>query len=114
LKQQPAQQQQSQPQPQRVQVGGRRSNSNISSKRLIFQVDEGHRSQYTATKYRVDFKHFLDYIRIHDREVLLDLGKEVVQELVIKYTLSLRDNPEKKYSRSTVNNRIAATMTSQY
>jgi integrase len=78
--------------------------------RLIFQVDERHRSQYTANKYRVDFRHFLDFVRIHDLDVLLDLGKEAIQELVIKYTRSLRDNPEKKYSRSTVNNRIAAIL----
>lgn len=78
--------------------------------RLIFQVDEGHRSKYTANKYRVDFRHFLDFVRIHDLDVLLDLGKEAIQELVIKYTRSLRDNPEKKYSRSTVNNRIAAIL----
>ena len=77
---------------------------------LIFQVDEGHRSQYTANKYRVDFRHFLDYIRIQDLEVLLDLGKEAIQELVNKYAKSLRDNPDKKYSRGTVNNRIAAIL----
>lgn len=80
------------------------------SSRLIFQVDEGHRSQYTANKYRVDFRHFLDFVRIHDLDVLLDLGKEAIQELVIKYTRSLRDNPEKKYSRSTVNNRVSAIL----
>ena len=67
-----------------------------NKKRLIFQVDEGHRSQYTANKYRGDFRHFLDL------EVLLDLGKEAIQEL--------SDNQEKKYSRSTVNNRIAAVL----
>lgn len=78
--------------------------------RRIFQVDEGHRSKQTAAKYKIDFRHFLDYIRIHDIDVLLDLGKEAIQELVIKYTLSLRNNPEKKYSRSTVNNRIAAVL----
>ena len=82
----------------------------LERQQLIFQVDEGHRSQYTADKYRVDFRHFLDYIKIHDLEVLSDLGKEAIQELVIKYTISLRDNPQKKYSRGTVNNRIAAIL----
>lgn len=76
-------------------------------KRLIFHVYEGHNSKQTADKYRTDFKLFLDYIKIHDYDVLLDLGKEALQELVIKYTRSLRDNPDKKYSRSTVQNRIA-------
>jgi hypothetical protein len=64
-------------------------------KRLIFQVDEGHNSKQTAIKYQTNFKLFLDYIRIHDLDVLLDLGREAIQELVIKYTRSLRDDSEK-------------------
>lgn len=71
--------------------------------RRIFQVTEGHRSKKTEDKYRVGFQHFLEYIRISDLDVLLDLGRNAIQELVIKYVLSLRDNPDKKYSRSTVN-----------
>jgi integrase len=39
---------------------------------------------------------------------LLDLGKEAIQELVIKYARSLRDDPVKKNSRGTVNARISA------
>ena len=73
---------------------------------LLF-ANAGHRSPQTANKYRVNFNHFLDYIKIHDLDVLLDLGKEAIQELVMKYTMSLRDNVEKKYSRGTENNRIA-------
>ena len=72
-------------------------------KRRIFQVTEGHRSKKTEDKYRVTFQHFLDYIRIYDLDILLDLGRDAIQDLVIKYVLSLRDNPHKKYSRSTVN-----------
>lgn len=82
----------------------------LKTSRIIFQVDEGHRSKYTAEKYRVNFKHFLNYIKIHDLDVFLDLGKETIQELVIKYTRSLRDNSDKNYSRSTVNNRVAAIL----
>jgi integrase len=74
----------------------------------IFQVDEGHRSPQTAYKYRLDFRRFLDDIKIYDLQVLLDLGKEAIQELVIKYTRSLRDDPVKKYSRGTVNAHISA------
>jgi hypothetical protein len=51
---------------------------------------------------------FLDYVKIYDLQVLLDLGKEVIQELVIKYTKSLRDDPVKRYSRGTVNACISA------
>ena len=49
----------------------------------------------------------MDYVKIYDLDVLLDLGREALQVLVIKYVRSLRDNPIKKYSRSTVQNRIA-------
>ena len=38
------------------------------------------------------------------------MGKEAIQELVIKYVLSMRDNPNKRYSRSTVNNRVTAVL----
>ena len=84
------------------------TNEKRKEKRLIFEVDEGHNSKQTAAKYRTDFRLFLDYIKIYDYDVLLDLGKEAIQELVIKYAKSLRDNPIKKYSRSTVQNRVAA------
>lgn len=79
----------------------------VKRQRLIFLVTEGPMSPQTASKYRINFNRFLDYIKIHDLDVLLDLGKESIQELVMKYTLSLRDNAEKKYARGTVNNRIA-------
>jgi integrase len=75
--------------------------------RLIYPVDEGHRSQQTAAKYKKNFQHFQDYIGIYDEDVFLDLGRQAIQELVMKYTLSLRDNAEKKYTRGTVNNLIA-------
>jgi integrase len=75
--------------------------------RLIYPVHEGHRSHQTAAKYKMNFERFLNYIRIHDLDVLLDLGREAIQELVMKYTMSLRDNVEKRYTRGTVNNFIA-------
>jgi hypothetical protein len=71
--------------------------------RRIFLVNEGHRFKKTEGKYRVTFRRFLDYIRIYDLDVLLDLGRDAIQDLVIKYVLLLRDNPQKKYSRGTVN-----------
>lgn len=86
------------------------TNTTATTARTIFQVDEGHHSKQTAAKYRTNFRHFLEFIRIHNLDVLLDLGKEAIQELVIKYTRSLRDNADKKYSRNTVNNRISAIL----
>ena len=78
--------------------------------RLIFQVDQGHKSKQTAIKYGNNFDHFLNFIRIHDLDVFLDLGNEAIQELVIKYILSMRDDVEKRYSRSTVNTNVAAIL----
>ncbi|MGH9976215.1 MAG: tyrosine-type recombinase/integrase [Nitrososphaeraceae archaeon] len=78
--------------------------------RLIFQVDEGHKSKQTAIKYRNNFDHFLNFIRIRELDVLLELGKEAIQELVIKYGLSIRDDVEKRYSRSTVITNVAAIL----
>ena len=78
--------------------------------RRIFLITDGHRSKQTCEKYRNCFEHFLDYIRIHDLDVLLDLGKEAIQDLVIKYVLSMRDNPDKRYTRSTVNTSVAAIL----
>lgn len=76
--------------------------------RLIFHVYEGHNSKQTAAKYRTSFRFFLDYIKIYDLDVFLNLGKEAIQALVINYAKSLRDDSDKKYKRSTVQNRIAA------
>ena len=59
-------------------------------KRLIFQVDQGHRSRQTAYKYKMHFQRFLDYIRIQDLDVFLDLGRDAIQVLVMNYTESSR------------------------
>lgn len=61
----------------------------VKRRRLIFLVTEGHWSPRTASKYRINFNRILDYIKIHDLDVFLDLGKEAIQELVMRYTLSL-------------------------
>jgi integrase len=82
----------------------------VREKGLIFEVDEGHNSKQTEDKYRNNSCLFLDYVKIHDRDVLLDLGKEAIQELVIKYARSLRDDPVKKYKRGTVHNRMASVL----
>ena len=96
-----------------VPESGTNTNNNIKKgkkQRLIFPVDEGHNSKQTAIKYRNNFVHFLNFIRIHDLDVFLDLGKEAIQELVIKYVLSMRDDANKRYSRSTVNTNVAAIL----
>ncbi len=94
----------------------------LNLNRTIFQADEGHNSKQTAVKYRSNFHLFLNHIKIYDLDVLLDLGKEAIQVLVIKYARSLRDNPrivrdkktgqnrEEKYSYATVHSRIASVL----
>jgi hypothetical protein len=39
----------------------------------IYPVTKGLQSPQTAVKYRMNFAHFLDYIKIPDLQVLLDL-----------------------------------------
>ena len=73
--------------------------------RTIFQADEGHNSKQTAVKYRSNFHLFLNHIKIYDLDVLLDLGKEAIQELVLKYARSLRDNPRIIKDKKTGQNR---------
>jgi hypothetical protein len=91
-------------------AGAQAKNYNSTTMKNIFQIDEGHNSKKTAAKYRTNFRLFLDYIKIYDLDVLLDLGKEAIQELVIKYAKSMRDNSEKKYSRGTIDNRVSAIL----
>lgn len=74
--------------------------------RIIFQVDQGHRSRQTAYKYEIHFQRFLNYIRIQDLDVYLDLGRDAIRVLVMNYTKSLRDDVDKKYTHGTVNNLI--------
>jgi integrase len=87
-----------------------RESERLRRQRIIFQVDEGHNSKETAYKYRNNFRLLRNYFKIHDLDVLLDLGKGAIQELVIKYVKSLRDDPIKKYKRATVDNRITAIL----
>jgi hypothetical protein len=99
-----------QKQKQKQAEAGSNLNLNLSLSNRIFQVDWNHRSKKTAAKYKTNFNHFLNFIRIHNLDVLRDLGKEAIQKLVIRYVLSMRDNPDKRYSRGTVNNRVSAIL----
>ena len=74
----------------------------------IYPVTEGVRSSLTRDKYRRDFNHFLDFIQIHDLQVLIDLGPKVIQEMIIKYIFELRDKQALK--RATINGRCTAIL----
>jgi hypothetical protein len=49
----------------------------------IYEVIEGIQSPYTLIAYRRDFKHFLDCIKIHDLQVLLDYSPKVIESFII-------------------------------
>ncbi len=41
--------------------------------------------------YRKSFNHFMDYIKIHDLQVLLDYSPKIVESFFIDYVIHLRD-----------------------
>ena len=67
----------------------------------IFPVIEGIPSKKTQISYQRCFNHFLDHIKIHDLQVLLDFSQKVIKQMVVDYILYLRD--ERKLSRATIN-----------
>jgi site-specific recombinase XerC len=79
-----------------------------NKKPVIYPVTEGARSPQTRDKYRRNFNRFLDYIQIHDLQVLIDLGPKVIQEMIIKYLIEMRDLQNKK--RSTINGQCTAIL----
>jgi integrase len=75
------------------------SSKNLSSAR-IFPVIEGIPSKKTQISYQRCFNHFLDRIKIHDLQVLLDFSQKVIKQMIVDYILYLRD--ERKLSRATI------------
>jgi hypothetical protein len=51
--------------------------------RRIYGVTYGIKSKKTAVVYQRCFKRFLQHIKIHDLEVLLDLNQKVIKEMII-------------------------------
>ena len=45
------------------------SNSVGKRQRATYQDDEAHHSKQTAEEYRMNFRHFLDYIGVHDLDI---------------------------------------------
>ena len=77
----------------------------------IFEVTEGIRSAKTAVVYQRIFKRFLNHIKIHDLEVLLDYSKtrpQIIKEMLVDYILYLRDEkPGNKLTRSSIKLHLA-------
>jgi integrase len=57
----------------------------------IYPVTEGLKSPYTKVAYRRNFNHFLDHIKIHDLQVLLEYNPKIVESFIIDYVRHLRD-----------------------
>ena len=80
----------------------------------IFEVTEGIRSAKTAVVYQRIFKRFLNHIKIHDLEVLLDYSKtrpQIIKEMLVDYILYLRDEkPGNKLTRSSIKLHLAAIL----
>jgi Phage integrase, N-terminal SAM-like domain len=74
----------------------------------IFLITEGIRSKKTQITYQRYFNHFLDHIKIHDFEVLLNFSPKVIKQMLVDYILYLRD--EKNLSRSTISGYLAAIL----
>jgi integrase len=77
----------------------------------IYPVTEGVDSPKTKVEYSRCLNHFLDFIKIHDYQVLLDFSLKVIKQIIIDYILWLRDEkPGKKLSRSSIKVYLAAIL----
>ena len=72
----------------------------------IYPVTEGLKSSYTKIAYRRNFNHFLDYIKIHDLQVLLEYNPKIIESFIIDYIRHLRDI--EKLSHMSIRVHIAA------
>ena len=72
----------------------------------IYPVIEGLKSSYTKVAYRRNFNHFLDHIKIHDLQVLLEYNPKIIESFIIDYVRHLRDI--EKLSHMSIRVHIAA------
>lgn len=71
-----------------------------SGKVKIYPVIEGIQSKKTQISYQRCFNRFLNHIKIHDLQVLLDFSQKVIKQMLVDYILYLRD--ERKLSRPSI------------
>lgn len=74
----------------------------------IYPVTEGIQSYHTLIAYRRNFKHFIDYIKIHDLQVLLEYNPKIIESFIIDYIKHLRDSEELK--RMSIEVHLAAIL----
>lgn len=80
-------------------------------KHRIYPVTEGIPSPYTQKAYQRSFERFLNFIKIHDLQVLLDFSPKVIKQIIVDYILYLRDEkPGKKLGRSSIKTHVSAIL----
>lgn len=77
-------------------------------KHRIYPPTEGIDSPYTKDVYQHAFDRFLNHIKIHDLQVLLDFSPKVIKQMIIDYILFLRD--EKRLKRSSIKGQLSAIL----
>jgi hypothetical protein len=73
-------------------IVNRDQESRFSRHPRIYPVTEGIQSAQTADVYERYFNHFLDHIKIHDLQALLNFSLKVIKQMLIDYILYLRDD----------------------
>ena len=87
------------------------TNERYEYKHRIYPVIEGIPSPYTQKAYQRSFDRFLNFIKIHDLQVLLDFSPKVIKQMIVDYILYLRDEkPGKKLCRSSIKSHVSAIL----
>lgn len=79
----------------------------LNSTSRIYPVTEG-KSKKTAAVYKRLFERFLEHIKIHDLQVLLDFSPKVIKQMIIDYILYLRD--DRQIKRGSIKLHLAAIL----
>ena len=59
-------------------------------KHRIYPITEGIPSPYTQKAYQRSLERFLDFVKIHDLQVLLDFSPKAIKQMIVDYILYLR------------------------
>lgn len=68
----------------------------------IYPVTEGVKSDYTKQVYKDSFNRFLRHIKVHDLQVLIDFGPKVLEQMIMKYIIHVRDIKNPPLSRGSI------------
>ena len=68
----------------------------------IYPVTEGVQSEYTKQVYEDSFNRFLRHIKVHHLQVLKDFGPKILEQMIIKYVIRVRDFKNPPLSRGSI------------